>query len=212
MSDGHQKAPRPTWLLDRGCPDSPFQHACAPGDLRHDRAGLQRTCRADGKRTPSAIAVPRSRSSALALLRRARRERPRGRRAAEQRDEIAAVHCPMPPVLPTERRDCCAAGFQSGPCRLGVTLGHAAMPAQCPLWPALRTQVGHFQGLTQPDIGSLIQSFPKKVGYIDLTQNCRSIWLLEISVSSALSRLEADHEHSASSNSIRGCVRRIDIS
>src|SRR5262245_63432115 len=24
MSDGHQKAPRPTWLLDRGCPDSLF--------------------------------------------------------------------------------------------------------------------------------------------------------------------------------------------
>src|SRR5262249_27318256 len=40
MSDGHQKAPRPTWLLDRGCPDSLFQHACAPGDLRHDRAGI----------------------------------------------------------------------------------------------------------------------------------------------------------------------------
>jgi hypothetical protein len=31
-----------------------------------------------------------------------RREWPR-RRAAEQRDELAAFHCPMPPVLPTER-------------------------------------------------------------------------------------------------------------
>src|SRR6516164_6613513 len=45
-------------------------------------------------------------------LLRARRERPRGR-AAEQRDEIAAFHYPMPPVLPTERiahlgtADCC---------------------------------------------------------------------------------------------------------
>src|SRR5262249_37735908 len=44
---------------------------------------------------------------------RARRERPRGRRAAEQRYELAASHCPMPPVLPTERiahlgtADCC---------------------------------------------------------------------------------------------------------
>src|SRR5262249_42392148 len=33
----HQKAPRPTWLLARGCLDSLFQHACAAGDLRHDR-------------------------------------------------------------------------------------------------------------------------------------------------------------------------------
>jgi hypothetical protein len=40
MSDRHQKAPRPTWLPDRGCPDSLFQHACAPGDLRHDRARI----------------------------------------------------------------------------------------------------------------------------------------------------------------------------
>ena len=34
---------------------------------------------------------------------RARRERPRRRRAAEERDEVAPFHCPMPPVLPTER-------------------------------------------------------------------------------------------------------------
>src|SRR5262249_42747732 len=46
-------------------------------------------------------------------LLRARRERPRCCRAAEQRDELAASHCPMPPVLPTERiahlgtADCC---------------------------------------------------------------------------------------------------------
>ena len=55
-----------------------------------------------------------------------------------------------------------------------------------------------------------------KVGFIDLTQNCRSIWLLydtvEFCVSSALSHLEVDHEHSPITNSIRGCLRRIDIS
>jgi hypothetical protein len=58
-------------------------------------------------------------------LLRARRERPRGCRAAEQRDEFAPFHCPMPPVLPTERiahlaGACCAAGFQSRLCRLWV--------------------------------------------------------------------------------------------
>src|SRR5262245_36134763 len=42
----------------------------------------------------------------------ARRDRPR-RRTTEQRYEIAASHCPMPPVVPTERiahlgtGDCC---------------------------------------------------------------------------------------------------------
>jgi hypothetical protein len=30
-------------------------------------------------------------------------ERSRGRRAAEQRDELAPFHSPVPPVLPTER-------------------------------------------------------------------------------------------------------------
>src|SRR6516165_2927932 len=41
------------------------------------------------------------------------RERPRRRSAANQRDELAASHYPMPPVLPTERiahlgtADCC---------------------------------------------------------------------------------------------------------
>src|SRR5262249_42699825 len=38
----------------------------------------------------------------LPRLLRARRERPR-RRTTEQRYELAASHCPMPPVLPTER-------------------------------------------------------------------------------------------------------------
>ena len=47
---------------------------------------------------------------------RPRAERPRGRRAAEQRDELAAFHCPVSPVPPTGRiahlstaGDCCAA-------------------------------------------------------------------------------------------------------
>src|SRR5262249_12268021 len=46
-------------------------------------------------------------------LLRARSHRPSGGRAAEQRDELAAFPCPIPPVLPTERiahlgtADCC---------------------------------------------------------------------------------------------------------
>src|SRR5260370_31420914 len=57
----------------------------------------------------------------------ARRERPPCSRAAEQGDELAPVHCPVPPVLPIERiahlrtaGACCTAGFQSGLCRLWV--------------------------------------------------------------------------------------------
>src|SRR5262249_61335681 len=49
----------------------------------------------------------------LSLLLRPRHERPSRRPAAEHRDELAASHCPMPPVPPTERiahlgtADCC---------------------------------------------------------------------------------------------------------
>jgi hypothetical protein len=75
-------------------------------------------------------------------LLRARRQRPRCRRAAEQRYELAAFHCPMPPVLPTERiahlsraEDCCAAGFQSGLCRFRVMSALSAMSAARPLAP-----------------------------------------------------------------------------
>src|SRR5262245_1255279 len=39
----------------------------------------------------------------LHRLLRACRNRPRGRRTAEQCDELAAFHCPVTPVLPTER-------------------------------------------------------------------------------------------------------------
>jgi len=61
------------------------------------------------RRGPSSAVTPPTRPFGLL---RARRERPR-RRAAEQRYELAASHCPMPPVLPTERiahlgtADCC---------------------------------------------------------------------------------------------------------
>src|SRR5262245_21200941 len=55
-------------------------------------------------------------------LLRGRRDRPHYR-AAEQRDELAPFHCPMPPVLPAERIahlstavGCCAAGFQPRLC------------------------------------------------------------------------------------------------
>jgi hypothetical protein len=36
-------------------------------------------------------------------LLRAHRKRPRRRGAADQRDELASIHSPMPPVLPNER-------------------------------------------------------------------------------------------------------------
>ena len=80
-------------------------------------------------------------------LLRARRERPRRRRAAEQRDERAPVHCPVPPVTSRPKRiahlgtagDCCAAGFQS---RLMSQMGHArrssGMSAACSLIPQQR--------------------------------------------------------------------------
>src|SRR5262249_10570393 len=61
-----------------------------------------------------------------------RRERPHRRRAADERDELAAFHCPTPPVLPTERiphsamaGDYCAAGVRSGLCQLRVKSGKA---------------------------------------------------------------------------------------
>src|SRR5262249_31590405 len=49
------------------------------------------------------LGVVNERDEGCCRLLRARRERPRGRRAAEQRDELAPFHYPMPPVLPTER-------------------------------------------------------------------------------------------------------------
>src|SRR5262249_60112262 len=51
-------------------------------------------------------------------LLRTRYERPRGR-AAEQRDEFATFHCPMPPVLRTETTGDCW-GFRPGQCQLRV--------------------------------------------------------------------------------------------
>jgi hypothetical protein len=52
--------------------------------------------------------------------------RPSCRRAAEQRDEVAPFHCPMPPALQTERiahlSYGCAARFHAGLSRLRVKL------------------------------------------------------------------------------------------
>jgi hypothetical protein len=60
-------------------------------------------------------------------LLRTRRERPCSHHAAEQGDEVAPLHCPMPPVLSTEKiahlgtaGDCRAAAFQSSLCRSWV--------------------------------------------------------------------------------------------
>src|SRR6516164_4967609 len=50
----------------------------------------------------SRIGVKKSDHRHRRLL-RARRERPRSRRATEERDEVAPFHCPMPPVLATKR-------------------------------------------------------------------------------------------------------------
>src|SRR6266566_621773 len=79
-------------------------------------------------------------------LLRTRREWPR-RRAAEHRDELAPFHCPMPPVLPTERiahrsRDCCAAGFRSCLWPVRVMNGPKATSALSPFDSQLRTLVG----------------------------------------------------------------------
>src|SRR5215470_7424784 len=86
-----------------------------PPHLLEEREMMQRIART-GVQAAEAIDPP-------GFL-RARRERPRSR-AAEQRDEIASVHCAIPPVRSTKRiahlataRDCCAAGFRSGLCRV----------------------------------------------------------------------------------------------
>src|SRR5262249_6558090 len=68
-------------------------------------------------------------------LLRARRERPGDRRAAQYGDEIATLHCGVPPVFATEGShthtagDCCAAGFQSRLGPLGVERARAARRA-----------------------------------------------------------------------------------
>src|SRR5215831_4348663 len=64
-------------------------------------------------REVSTKGIPQTVSPLNSGLLRARPERPRGERAAKHRDELAPFHCPMPPVLPTERIthlgrvDCC---------------------------------------------------------------------------------------------------------
>src|SRR5262245_39835529 len=67
-------------------------------------------------------------------LLRPRRQRPRNRCAAECRDECAPLYMNCHATLPTRgsvqrrgpyhSRPCCAAGFQSRLCRLGVRPGH----------------------------------------------------------------------------------------
>jgi hypothetical protein len=64
-------------------------------------------------------------------LLRARCERTCCRRATEQRDKVAPLHCLKPPVLSTERiaqlgtaGDCCAAAFQTSLCRRWVNSTH----------------------------------------------------------------------------------------
>jgi hypothetical protein len=59
-------------------------------------------------------------------LLRARRERPRRRRTAEQRDDLAPFHYPMPPVLPTETI------AHLGLLRCGISITRVA-PGQSPL-------------------------------------------------------------------------------
>jgi hypothetical protein len=61
-------------------------------------------------------------------------ERPSSHRAAEQRDEVAPLHCLMPPVLSTERiehlgtaGECRAAAFQSSLCRSWVIFDRAGL-------------------------------------------------------------------------------------
>jgi hypothetical protein len=64
-------------------------------------------------------------------LLRARRERPRYRRAAEERDEIAAFHCPVPPVLPIEQETASLQDFDWAYDRSGSSsteLAEAARP------------------------------------------------------------------------------------
>jgi hypothetical protein len=60
----------------------------------------------------------------LRLLLRPRRQRTRGRRAAQKSDEVAPFHCLMLPVLSDSTsvtaQGCCAAAFQSSLCRRWV--------------------------------------------------------------------------------------------
>jgi hypothetical protein len=71
----------------------------------------------------------------LALL-RSRRERPR-RRTAEEGEELAPFHCPMSPVLRTDRiahlgtaADCCAGDFEQVYVAFGVRFGPVTISAR----------------------------------------------------------------------------------
>src|SRR5262249_1394058 len=84
-------------------------------------------------------------------LLRSRRDPPDGRRAAEQRDELAPFQCPKPPVLPTEK--IAHLSYDRRLLRCGISIrpltamGHQRprllMPRvlECPLRPRKRTCV-----------------------------------------------------------------------
>jgi hypothetical protein len=83
---------------------------------------------------------------AFGLL-RPRRQRPADRRAAKQRDEIAPFHCPMPPVLPTERiahlsygRRLPRCGISTGLCRLWVEMRRTRIEHILSALPPLATE------------------------------------------------------------------------
>ena len=122
------------------------RHCRRPSECRSARCGRRSSpIVAAPARKPLTRARPSGSSAAKATARRCvacarllrpRRNRPRRRRAAEQRDELAAVHCLVPPVLKIERiahlgtaGDCRVAAFQSSLCRSWVKLS-SALPQQ----------------------------------------------------------------------------------
>ena len=108
-------------------------------------------------------------------LLRARRQRPRRRRAAEQHDELAAFHCPMPPVLPNERNS--TPRYGRGLLRCGISIrpmtavGHSLqirprpLVHKCPLcintdrkfWALGFVAMGHKQTFARRASSSLAQ-------------------------------------------------------
>src|SRR5262245_34112877 len=108
-------------------------------------------------------------------LLRPRRQRPRNRCAAECRDECAPLYMNCHATLPTRgsvqrrgpyhSRPCCAAGFQSRLCRLGVRLGNSAMSAQCPLCPK-GDMLGRFASTRPRELPRLAASHIKLEGLV----------------------------------------------
>src|SRR5262245_38629175 len=88
----------------------PSESLESPPESRKSRLRIRIVLGVAGQNADAAQAAARLRACD------SRRERPRGRRrAAEQSDERAPVHCPVPPVLPSERiahLNYCAAEFR----------------------------------------------------------------------------------------------------